>query len=88
MSDEHRHLQEIDRQIAEGRDRAIKLKRQIADLQKGGRNAVGTMGYLRELEHALRLMRDHREAIAHGLKRRQHLGAPNRPGQSHLVPAL
>ena len=88
MSDEHRRLQQIDRQIAEGRERAIKLKRQIADLQKGGRNAVGTMGYLRELEHSLRLMSDHREAIARGLKRREHLGPPDRPGRSHLGPTF
>jgi len=43
-------LQEIERKIAEGRDRTIKLKQQIASLQSHGRNAVGSMGYLRELQ--------------------------------------
>ena len=67
----HRQLQEIDRKIAEGRDSVIMLKRQIADLQKVGRTAIGTMGYLRELEHSLRLMSDYREVITRQLKRRQ-----------------
>lgn len=57
-------LQETDRHIAEGRARAIILKRQIADLQQRGHNAIGSMGLLRELEHSLRLMSTQRELIA------------------------
>ena len=41
-------LQETDRHIAEGRARAIILKRQIADLQQRGHNAIGSMGLLRD----------------------------------------
>jgi hypothetical protein len=67
----HRQLQEIDRKIAEGRDSVIMLKGQIADLQKVGRTAIGTMGYLRELEHSLRLMSDYREVITRQLMRRK-----------------
>ena len=48
MPDEQ-HLQEADRQIAEARQRIIQQKRQIAGLQRNGRNAVGSMGLLHEL---------------------------------------
>jgi tRNA A37 N6-isopentenylltransferase MiaA len=65
-------LQEIERKIDEGRDRARKLKQQIADLQSRGRNAVGSMGYLRELQHSLHLMAAHRDEVARRLTRQQH----------------
>jgi hypothetical protein len=68
MSDRLSRLQEVDRKIAEGRARATKLKRQIADLQKDGHNAVWSIGYLRELEHSLCLLSDYRKVIARRLE--------------------
>ena len=67
-------LQEIEQKIAEGRNRAMKLKQQIADLQSRGRSAIGSMGYLRELQHSLHLMAAHRDEVARQLKRQQCVG--------------
>jgi hypothetical protein len=65
-------LHELDRQIADRRELVIQQKRLIADLQKEGRNAIGSMGRLRELEHSLHVMSDHRKVIARRLKRLDH----------------
>jgi hypothetical protein len=42
--------------FSEGRARVIEIKRQIANMQERGHNAIGSMGLLRELEHSIRLM--------------------------------
>lgn len=70
MPDEQ-HLQEADRQIAEARQRIIQQKRQIADLQRNGLNAVGSMGLLHELNVSLRILTEHRAIIARRLQRRE-----------------
>jgi hypothetical protein len=72
VSAELDRLHELDRQIADRRELVIQQKRLIADLQKGGRNAIGSMGLLRELEHLLHVMSDHRKVIARRLKRQDH----------------
>lgn len=63
------HLKDTDRKIAEGRARALQIKRQIIDLQERGHNAIGSMSLLRELEHSIRLMTIERELVARRLKR-------------------
>ena len=70
MPDEANQLQEADRQIAEARQRIIEQKRCIADLQRDGRNAVGSMELLRELNMSLRIITEHRAIIARRLQRR------------------
>jgi hypothetical protein len=72
VSAELDRLHELDRQIADRRELVIQQKRLIADLQKEGRNAIGSMGLLRELEHSLHVMSDHRKVIARRLKRQDH----------------
>ena len=65
------HLRETDRKIAEGRARAIEIKRQIANMQERGHNAIGSMGLLRALEQSIRLMAIERDLIARKLKRQE-----------------
>ncbi len=69
MSGELDRLHELDRQIAGQRELVIQQKRLITDMLRERRNAIGSMGLLRELEHSLQVMSDHRALIARRLKR-------------------
>jgi len=67
---EKRKLAEIERRITELRTLVVTQKRRIADLQRGGRNAAGSITLLRELEASLRSMLHDRQTIAHRIERR------------------
>ena len=69
---EHELLQEADRRIAEWRRLIAKQVRRVADLQRDGHNAGGSLTLLRELEASLRSMRQERTTIARRIKRREH----------------
>lgn len=64
-----RKLEEIQRHIAEWRTLIATQKKRIADLQRGGHNAAGSITSLRELEASLRSMRLERGAIARRIDR-------------------
>ena len=72
-----RKLEEIDRHIAEWRTLIVTQKKRIADLQRGGHNAAGSITLLRELETSLRSMLHERGAIARRIER---LGLRNPQG--------
>ena len=56
-SDEHQLLHEADRHITEWQRLIGKQKRRVADLQRDGHNAAGSIMLLRELEASLHSMR-------------------------------
>ena len=64
-----RKLEEIERHIAEWRTLIAMQKKRIADLQRGGHNAAGSITLLRELEASLGSMRHERGAIARRIER-------------------
>ena len=64
-----RKLEEIERHIAEWRTLIATQKKRIADLQRGGHNAAGSITLLRELEASLGSMRHERGAIARRIER-------------------
>jgi len=66
---EHELLQEADRRIAVWRSLIAKQERRVADLQRDGHNAGGSLTLLRELKVSLRSMRRERTTIARGTKR-------------------
>ena len=71
-SDEWKSLEEADRQIVERRALITVQKRRIADLQRDGHNAAGSIALLRELEASLRSMIKDRDVNARRLKRGEH----------------
>ena len=71
MSDEPRRLREVDRLIAESRERIMQQKRCITDLQRDGHSA--RMDLLRKQEDSLHLISAQRKVIASRLKRRDFL---------------
>jgi hypothetical protein len=58
-----RLLQEADRRITEWRTLIARQKRRIAEMQKGGYSAAGSITLLREMEVSLNSMRDERKVI-------------------------
>jgi hypothetical protein len=64
---EHELLREADRRIAEWRRLIAKQERRVADLQRDGHNAGGSISLLRELEASLRSMRQERTTMHAGL---------------------
>jgi hypothetical protein len=64
-----RKLEEIDRHIAEWRTLVVTQKKRIADLQRAGHNAAGSITLLRELETSLGSMRHERGTIARRIER-------------------
>jgi hypothetical protein len=72
VSDQHQLLHEADRHITEWRRLVVTQKSRIADLQREGHNAVGSITLLRELEASLRSMRHDRDVIARSLRRHDH----------------
>jgi hypothetical protein len=73
MSDELRRLREVDRLIAESRERIMQQKRCITDLQRDGHSAAASMDLLRKLEDSLHLISAQRKVIAGRLERRDFL---------------
>ncbi len=64
-------LQEADRRITEWRALIGRQKRRIAELQKNGQRATGSIMLLRELEGSLSSMHSDRDAIARRIGRRR-----------------
>jgi hypothetical protein len=63
MLDAQKRLQEADRRITEWQTLMGRQKRRIAEMQKGGYNAAGSITFLREMEVSLNSMRDERMVI-------------------------
>jgi hypothetical protein len=64
MLDVQKLLQEADRRITGWRRTIARQKRRIAEMQKGGYSAAGSIVFLREMEASLNSMRRDRDAIA------------------------
>ena len=71
MLDLQIRLQEADRRIAEWRTLIATQKGRIAELQKAGHSATGSIIFLRELEGSLSSMRSDRDAIARRIERKR-----------------
>jgi len=65
-------LEDVNRSIAQARERIAVQRRQIIERQRDGYSAVGYITLLRELENALSLMSSRRDLIARKLRRRIH----------------
>jgi hypothetical protein len=68
---EKRKLAEIERHIAEWRTLISGQKRRIADLQRGGHNAAGSIALLRGLETSLRSLLQERQSIVRRIERQE-----------------
>ena len=66
---ERQELAEIERHIAEWRTLIAKQKGRIAELQRGGHNAAGSITLLRELEASPHSMRNEQQAITRRIER-------------------
>ena len=64
MLEARKHLHETDCRITEWRILIGRQKRRIAEMQKGGYSAAGSITLLREMEVSLNSMRDERKLIA------------------------
>ena len=71
-----RKLDEIDRRITEWRTLIATQKRRIAELQRAGHSATGSIILLRELEGSLSSMRSDRDAIARKIERKRKVTEP------------
>ena len=72
-------LQEAERRITEWWKIIATQKRRIADLQKAGHSATGSIILLRELEGSLSAMRSDRDAIARKIERKRRLTPATEP---------
>jgi hypothetical protein len=73
MLDAQKQLQEADRAITGWRNTIARQKRRIAEMQKGGYSAAGSIMLLREMEASLNSMRRDRDAIARRIEWHQRL---------------
>jgi hypothetical protein len=69
MVEHHECLREVDLLIAKWGTLVANQKARIAELQRGGLNAAGSIVLLRELETAFRSLKDERRTIARRVER-------------------
>jgi hypothetical protein len=79
MLEVRKRLQEADRRITEWRTLIGRQKRRIAEMQKGGYSAVGSVTLLREMEVSLNSMRDERKVIERRIEWHRRLRTASSP---------
>jgi len=73
MLDAQKRLQEADHRITEWRTLMGRQKRRIAEMQKGGYSAAGSITLLREMEVSLNSMRGERKVIERRIERHRRM---------------